>query len=106
MSRYLGGIDLCNAGGQPHYGIRCDITVREGRIDAASEMWMGATFVTSNVVIPQDGKIPLREWFDFVPIPEITQENSKDPDLLGITEHLNDAASAEANSKESDSEKQ
>tara|TARA_R110002049_G_scaffold4601_5_gene32361 strand:- start:506785 stop:508524 length:1740 start_codon:yes stop_codon:yes gene_type:complete len=88
VSRYQGGIDLCNSGGQPHYGIRYDIVVRDGRIDAASEIWMGATFLTSNVVVPQEGKIPLREWFDFVPIPEITHENSKDPDLLGITEHV------------------
>ncbi len=88
VSRYKGGIDLCNAGGQPHYGIRYDIIVEEGRIASESEIWMGATFLTGNVVIPQEGRIPLREWFDFVPIPEITKENSKDPALLGITEHV------------------
>ena len=86
--RYNGGIDLCNAGGQPHYGIRYDILLRDGRIDAESEIWMGATFLTSNVVVPPQNKITLREWFDFVAIPEITEENTKDPELLGITEHL------------------
>ena len=72
----------------PHYGIRYDIVVRDGCIDSSSEIWMGATFLTSNVVVPHEEKITLREWFDFAPIPEITEENSKDPELLGITEHI------------------
>ena len=29
----------------------------------------------------------MREWFDFAPIPEIDGPHTKDPDLLGVSEH-------------------
>jgi hypothetical protein len=48
---------------------------------------MGSLFWTPAIEHPNQGKVPLKEWFDDEPIPEVTGENTKDPVLLGIPEH-------------------
>ena len=73
---------------QAHYGIQYDLQISDGKIGPASELWMGAILLTGSVVVLEPGKIPLAEWFDFQPIPEIVGGNTDDPDLLGITEHV------------------
>ena len=71
-----------------HYGIEYSLVIRDGRINAESELWMGAIYVTSRVVVLEEGDIPIADWFGFQPIPEIVGENSTDRDLLGISEHI------------------
>ena len=55
---------------------------------------MGCVFVLSNMVVPPAGTIPLHEWFDFRPIPEIVGDNTTDPELLGIPEHIPPSSAA------------
>jgi Planctomycete cytochrome C len=68
----------------PHYGIAYRIKFVNGVISEESEIWMGASYLTGMVVLPKKDTITLSEWFDFLPIPEITGGNTKDPKLLGI----------------------
>jgi len=75
---------LGNDVSHPHYGIQYDIHCEDGKIDEKSEIWMGAILLVSNVFDVPEGSIPLNEWFDFLPIPEITNGNTDDPVLLGI----------------------
>lgn len=71
--------------GEFHYAILCDLRRKEGRITADSDLWMGSLFVIPVLEFPTPGKVPLDEWFDFRPIPEIVGENTtKDPKLLGL----------------------
>ena len=49
-----------------------------------SQVWLGSLFWTPTIEHPTQGKVPLQEWFDDKPIPEMTGENSTDPKLLGI----------------------
>lgn len=70
--------------GSRHYGIQYNIRVESGRIAEGSEIWMGSLFQTLNVVQTPVGKIPVDEWFDFRPIPEIVGKNTDDPELLGL----------------------
>lgn len=70
--------------GSRHYGITYAIQIAGGVITDDSEIWMGSLFQTENVVQTPPGRIPVTEWFDFRPIPEIVGENSKDPQLLGL----------------------
>lgn len=72
--------------GNLHYGIRYDLVIDEGRLSRESDLWMGSLYQVGGLVIPPPGTIPLSEWFDFRPIPEIEGENSKDPRLLGIAQ--------------------
>ncbi|MDZ4849021.1 MAG: c-type cytochrome domain-containing protein [Pirellulaceae bacterium] len=77
-------IYLVPGGNQVHYGIQYDIRLIDGKLSEQSEIWMGAIFLTGSVRVPDENEIPLGEWFDFLPIPEITDGNSEDPKLLGI----------------------
>jgi mono/diheme cytochrome c family protein len=74
--------------GTPHYGISYQLHWPEGRIAPQSELWMGNLFVLSHLHFPEPGKVPLNEWFDFLPIPEIEGDNTSDPRLLGVYDHL------------------
>jgi mono/diheme cytochrome c family protein len=87
---YSGALDDENrqARGDRHYGIVYDLTFQQGRLAEGSELWMGSLLWNSQLAVPQPGKVPLEEWFDARPIPEITGPNSDDPVLLGIPEHL------------------
>jgi hypothetical protein len=68
----------------PHYGIEYAIKITDGKISEESEIWMGSIYNSGVVVLPNPDRIQLSEWFDFLPIPEITRENSTDPELIGI----------------------
>ena len=70
--------------GHIHYAISYNLVPRDGRLTDESEVWMGSLFQTQNVVATPLDKIPVAEWFDFRPMPEIVGENSDDPALLGI----------------------
>jgi hypothetical protein len=70
--------------GQIHYGIRYDLIFEDHKIVEGSDLWMGELMITPPIAPPRRDKIPLHEWFDYRPIPEITGENTKDPKLLGI----------------------
>ncbi len=74
--------------GVPHYGICYQLQCRDGRIAPPSELWMGNLFVLSHLDFPEPGKVPLNEWFDFLPIPQIEGDNTSDPRLLGVYDHL------------------
>ncbi len=74
--------------GLVHYGINYDVQLDEGTISKESEVWMGSLYRITRLHIPPDDKVPLHEWFDFLPIPEIVGGNTEDPELLGVPEHL------------------
>lgn len=78
--------------GQVQYGIVFALRIRERILHENSELWLGPILVPGNFQYPIDGKITLAEWLDTDPIPEITSENSSDPKLLGIPEHLEKGA--------------
>lgn len=63
-----------------HYAISWNVKLDEGLLQPTSDVWMGVIF--------KSPRVPFAEWFSHDPIPEITGENSKDPELLGIPEHL------------------
>ena len=62
------------------------------RLQENSELWLGPILVPGNFQYPTPGRITLNEWLDTQPIPEITGDNSTDPTLLGIPEHLEKGA--------------
>src|SRR5262249_30901929 len=62
--------------GDPHYGIRYELSIEEGKLSEDSELWMGAIFLTGNVVVPAEGTIPLSEWFDYRELPVIVGETT------------------------------
>lgn len=84
---YQGSVENNAARGTVHYGIKYNIRLNQFVIQPESEIWMGNLFWSSVLQLPSEGKIPLQEWFDDEPIPEITGPNSTDPLLLGIPEH-------------------
>ena len=67
-----------------HYGINFEIKTNGNKIGNASEIWMGSLYHPLKIQFPEKGKLPLNEWFDYRPIPEIDKENSSDPKLLGV----------------------
>ncbi len=84
---YWGLVHEQKARGTIHYAISYDLKFADGRIAEGSDLWMGSIFWSAVLATPQRGKIPLDEWFDYRPIPEIDGENSTDPTLLGLPEH-------------------
>lgn len=78
--------------GQLQYGIVYALRIRERTLQENSELWLGPILVPGNFQYPAEGKITLAEWLDTNPIPEITSENSTDPKLLGIPEHVGKGA--------------
>ena len=74
--------------GTMQYGIVVALRIRERTLQANSELWLGPILVPGNFQYPTPGRITLNEWLDTQPIPEITGDNSTDPKLLGIPEHL------------------
>ena len=72
-----------------HYGIVFGLRIRERVVMENSELWLGPILVPGNFQVPDPHKITLAEWLDVRPIPEIEGDNSTDPALLGIPEHLN-----------------
>lgn len=78
--------------GSPQYGIVYGLRIRERILQENSELWLGPILVPGNFQYPVEGRITLSEWLDTNPIPEITSENTTDPKLLGIPEHLDKGA--------------
>jgi len=74
-------------GSSPHYAVGYDIKVVDGVIAPTSELWLGSVLLPGKVVFPKENEIAFNEWFDFLPIPEITRPHTSDPELLGISEH-------------------
>jgi hypothetical protein len=75
--------------GRPHFGIRYDLKVIDGKISADSVLWMGSIYdLGGRVLIPQEKELLLDHWFDYRPIPEIEADHSQDAELLGLPEHL------------------
>jgi len=81
---YSGVADVVPVEAEPHYGIVYDLQVEDGRISDSSQLWMGSIHNSLKIEFPSPDKIPLTEWFDFRPIPEIESSNSSDPELLGL----------------------
>jgi YHS domain-containing protein len=68
------------ATGVVHYYIQSALHFRDGVVAAESAVWMVPVMMSLILNGPRaDG-----EWFSDRPIPEITGENTTDPDLLGI----------------------
>ncbi len=78
--------------GSLQYGIVYALRIRERTLQENSELWLGPILVPGNFQYPAEGKITLAEWLDTNPIPEITSDNTTDPKLLGIPEHLDKGA--------------
>ena len=85
-------ISKASVQGQLQYGIVHALRIRDRTLQENSELWLGPILVPSNFQYPAEGKITLAEWLDTNPIPEITTENTTDPKLLGIPEHLDNGA--------------
>ena len=76
----------------PHYGIRYSLEIHNGQLAEGSEVWMGCLFQTDAIAARQIGKVPFDQWFDHNPLPVIEGENTSDPTLLGIPEHVKSEA--------------
>lgn len=82
--------------GEFHYAIIAELQLADGKLSGKSDLWMGSLFVVPALEFPTAGKVPLSEWFDYRPLPEIPGENTTtDPKLLGLptNEKTPDAAS-------------
>jgi len=74
--------------GEPHYGVKFDIKIENGKLAEGSDVWMNS-FGNGVFATPDPpGKLPYREWFDYRPLPVIVGENTKDPKLLGVEEYI------------------
>jgi hypothetical protein len=86
---FYGNQEIDGEIGRVHFGIKYRIEMVDGRISKNSEIWMGSLYnLNGRVLIPNEKNILLDRWFDFRPIPEIQGENTSDPMLLGIPEHV------------------
>jgi hypothetical protein len=61
------------------YGIAHALPVTSGRLSADAELWMGSLKVSDDLALPQPRRIPLEEWFDDRPIPELPSSDPVDP---------------------------
>lgn len=78
--------------GSAHYGIVYGLRIHDRILMENSELWLGPILVPGNFQPPDPSKITLQEWLDIRPIPEIAGDNSTDPTLLGVPEHLSKGA--------------
>lgn len=78
--------------GTLQYGIVYGLRIRDRILQENSELWLGPILVPGNFQYPVEGRITLSEWLDTNPIPEINSDNTTDPKLLGIPEHLEKGA--------------
>ncbi len=78
--------------GSIHYGIVYGLRIRDRVLLENSELWLGPILVPGNFQLLDPHKITLTEWLDVRPIPEIVGDNSTDPELLGVPEHLSKGA--------------
>jgi mono/diheme cytochrome c family protein len=85
---YTGRVTETQLNGNPHYGIGYEITIRDGKIAPQSDLWMDSF---GNPAFEPPRKTPLlpyEEWFGERPLPVIVGENTDDPTLLGVDEHV------------------
>ena len=74
---------------RPHFGIRYEINLNQGKIALSSTLWMGSMYTLGGrVMVPDENRVLLDRWFDWRPIPTIEGEGSSDPELLGLPEHV------------------
>lgn len=73
------------SGSRFHYGIHYELEIDSDQLTADSDVYMGALYRTRKL---PTWRVPMDEWFSHRPIPELPGENVKDPDLLGITDHV------------------
>ncbi len=79
-----------------HYGIRYELSAKDGRLSPDSEIWMGCLFQTPPIARNEQNRVPFNQWFDHNPLPVITGTNTTDPELLGLPEHLNKTAGSDS----------
>lgn len=71
--------------GEFHYAVIAELQLSEGKLTDKSDLWMGSLLTVPSLEFPTPGKVPLSEWFDYRPLPEIPGENTTtDPKLLGL----------------------
>jgi hypothetical protein len=74
--------------GTAHYNVLYDLAIADGELQLGSNVQMGSLYRVGNLQAAIPGMIQNNEWFDSRPIPVIAGENSDDPKLLGVGEHL------------------
>ncbi len=85
---YTGQIHGDHLDGTLQYGIEYHLETTGGKLSPESDLWMDS-FGNSFFAEPTPaGKLPYKEWFSDQPLPVIVGENTKDPKLLGIDEHV------------------
>lgn len=91
---YSGGAQSGEAiqGGTLQYGLVYTLRIRERVLLENSELWLGPILIPGNFQFPSPGRITLPEWLDTNPIPEINSDNTTDPKLLGIPDHVGKGA--------------
>jgi hypothetical protein len=85
---YTGKFHEGDLSGTLHYGIGYYLGVTDGKLSAESDVWMDSFGNHAFAPPAPSGLLPYQEWFGTQPLPVITGENSKDPKLLGIDEHI------------------
>lgn len=71
-------------GSRYHYGIGYDLRIKDGKLSADSDLWMGSLYRTRKVA---EWKVPRAQWFSHEEIPLLPKENIQDPKLLGIEDY-------------------
>ena len=72
-------------GARFHYGMPYRLVLRAGKVAEESELSMGSLYRTRKFPLHE---VPLDQWFSEQPIPELTEQNTDDPALLGIEDYL------------------
>lgn len=69
-------------GARFHFGIHCELHLKEGRLDSQSDLWMGSLFINRQM---REFNLPNAEWLSTEPIPTIPENKAvEDPTLLGL----------------------
>ena len=76
--------------GAMHYQVEYNLVIENGVLSDASDLSMGSLLKYKSLQAVEPNKIQQAEWFDFRPIPYVTEQTTTDPALLGIDEHLGD----------------
>ena len=71
---------------QCEYVIMHALGVLDGHLAPAADLWMGSVLANDYLALPQPRRIPLDEWFDDRPIPELPGAEPVDPYRPGGSE--------------------
>jgi hypothetical protein len=85
---YTGTYHEGRLAGTLHYGIGYKVSAVDGKVSPESDVWMDSFGNPAFAPPTPTDKLPYQEWFGTQPLPVITGENSTDPKLLGIDEHV------------------